>query len=71
MLPFIDDVFVNLVGEDVQVIVLPHHIGDGTEFVRTHHRARGVLGRVEDDETGVLVDVGGQVVQVGVVRLLL
>ena len=67
----IDDVLVNLVGEDVEVVVFADHLGDGAKLIGVEHCASGVLGRVDDDEAGVLVDVGFEVVQVGVVGLLL
>ena len=67
MLTGVNDVLVNLIGEDVEVVVLADHLGDGTEFVGAEHGTGGVLGGVDDDKAGILVDVGFKVVEVGVV----
>ncbi len=63
MLHAVDQPVVDLVGDDDEVVLLRHG-GNLIEALATHHRARGVVGR--SDEEGLrplgdcLLDVGGQ-----------
>jgi hypothetical protein len=70
VLPLVEDLRIDLVGEDGDA-VLHRGVGDGTQPRLGDDPARRVVGVVEDDQPGLRCDLGDQLIDVEGVALLL